>query len=63
MAAGSSLGEGHVTAGQPLRVILLAGLRGSGKSLCGRALQNLLLCNYMDLDEGRGEEIVMLKYE
>ena len=39
-------------AGGQLKVILLAGLRGSGKSLCGRALQNLLSCGYLDLDEG-----------
>lgn len=32
-------------------MILLAGLRASGKSLCGRALQELLGCSYMDLDE------------
>ena len=39
----------------PLQVILLAGLRASGKSLCGRALKHLLLdlghCDYLDLDE------------
>ena len=38
-----------------LKVILLAGLRGSGKSLCGRALQKMLNCGYLDLDETKGE--------
>ena len=37
-------------------MILLAGLRASGKSLCGRAMKHLLLdlghCDYLDLDEG-----------
>ena len=34
-----------------VKVILLAGLRGCGNSLCGRALQQLLSCGYLDLDE------------
>ena len=38
-------------ASSDLKVIFFAGLRGCGKSLCGRALQNLLECNYLDLDE------------
>ena len=43
---------------EPLLVILLTGLRASGKSLCGRALEDLLTdpdsdqcCKYLDLDE------------
>ena len=42
--------------GEPLKVILLSGLRASGKSLCGRALKLLfedqeLCCDYLDLDD------------
>ena len=51
---------------EPLKVILLSGLRASGKSLCGRALKLLfedqeLCCDYLDLDEV--EEKTPLKFE